>query len=566
MGQGQPVDAGRLAAALGGRSVVLVGMMGAGKTSVGKRLAAKLGLPFVDADAEIEAGAQLTISEIFERFGEVYFRDGERKVIARLLNGGPLVLATGGGAFMNSATRDKIAACGVSIWLKPNFDVLLARVRKKSNRPLLKTADPEQTLRRLLEERSPTYALADFTIESLDGSHDSVVDAILRRMAAALCKDVGPNAQTRRRVEVPLGARAYSILIGPGVIDEAGVEIAKIAPRINCAIVTDARVAPLYLDRLTASLRRAGLGSTSIICPPGEATKSYAEFARVSDGLIEARIERRDIVIALGGGVIGDLAGFCAATLRRGVRFVQIPTTLLAQVDSSVGGKTGINSKHGKNLIGAFHQPSLVLADTASLDTLSERDFRAGYAEVVKYGLIGDRRFFEFLESNWREAFVDGPTRAEAIATSCAAKARIVAADETEQGERALLNLGHTFGHALESLTHYDSERLVHGEGVAIGMVAAFRFSRELGLCSGQDATRVEAHLKALGLPTRMRDIPGFEASADDILAAMRQDKKVERGRLTFILVRGIGESFVARDLDEAKISAFLTRELTIQN
>jgi shikimate kinase / 3-dehydroquinate synthase len=566
MGQGQPADAGRVAAALGGRSVVLVGMMGAGKTSVGKRLAAKLGLPFVDADAEIEAGAQLTISEIFERFGEVYFRDGERKVIARLLNGGPLVLATGGGAFMNSATRDKIAACGVSIWLKPNFDVLLARVRKKSNRPLLKTADPEQTLRRLLEERSPTYALADFTIESLDGSHDSVVDAILRRLAAALCKDVGPYAQTRRRVEVPLGARAYSILIGPGVIDEAGAEIAKIAPRVNCAIVTDARVAPLYLDRLIASLRRAGLGSTSIICPAGEATKCYAEFARVSDALIEARIERRDIVIALGGGVIGDLAGFCAGTLRRGVRFVQIPTTLLAQVDSSVGGKTGINSRHGKNLVGAFHQPSLVLADTASLDTLSERDFRAGYAEVVKYGLIGDRRFFEFLESNWREAFVDGPTRAEAIAISCAAKARIVAADETEQGERALLNLGHTFGHALESLTHYDSERLVHGEGVAIGMATAFRFSRELGLCSGQDATRVEAHLKALGLPTRMRDIPGFEASADDILAAMRQDKKVERGRLTFILVRGIGESFVARDLDEAKISAFLTRELTLQN
>src|SRR5271155_1711329 len=295
LGQGQPVDAGRVAAALGGRSVVLVGMMGAGKTSVGKRLAAKLGLPFVDADAEIEAGAQLTISEIFERFGELYFREGERKVIARLLNGGPLVLATGGGAFMNPMTRDNIAKRGVSIWLKPNFDVLLARVRKKSNRPLLKTADPEQTLRRLLEERSPTYALADFTIESLDGSHDSVVDAILRRLAAALCKDVGPYAQTRRMVEVPLGARAYSILIGPGVIEEAGVEIAKIAPGVNCAIVTDARVAPLYLERLTASLRRAGLGSTSIICPPGEATKCYAEFARVSDALIEARIERRDI-------------------------------------------------------------------------------------------------------------------------------------------------------------------------------------------------------------------------------------------------------------------------------
>ncbi len=564
MGQGQPVDAGRVAAALSGRSVVLVGMMGAGKTSVGKRLAAKLGLPFVDADAEIEAGAQLTISEIFERFGELYFREGERKVIARLLNGGPAVLATGGGAFMNATTRQNIAKHGVSIWLKPSFDILLARVRKKSNRPLLKTADPEQTLRRLLGERTPTYALADFTIESLDGSHDTVVDAILRRLGATLGEDVAPVQEARRKVEVPLGARAYSILIGPGLLDEAGAEIARIAPLVHCAIVTDARVAPLYLDRLGASLDQAGLRSTPIVCPPGEATKCYAEFARVCDALIEARVERRDVVIALGGGVIGDLAGFCAASLRRGVRLVQIPTTLLAQVDSSVGGKTGINSRHGKNLIGAFHQPSLVLADTLCLDTLSERDFRAGYAEAVKYGLIGDRGFFEFLESNWRDAFAGGPARVEAIAVSCAAKSRVVAADETEQGERALLNLGHTFGHALERLTGYDSARLVHGEGVAIGMVSAFRFSRDLGLCSGQDATRVEAHMKAVGLPTRMRDIPGFDASPQDVLAAMRQDKKIDRGRLTFILARGIGESFVARDVDEASVSAFLARETAV--
>jgi shikimate kinase/3-dehydroquinate synthase len=565
MSQGQSIDAGQ-AAALSGRSVVLVGMMGAGKTSVGKRLAAKLGLPFVDADAEIEAGAQLTISEIFERFGEAYFREGERKVIARLLTSGPVVLATGGGAFMNATTRENIARHGVSIWLKPGFDVLLARVRKKSNRPLLKTADPERTLRQLLDERSPIYALADHTIESHDAAHDSVVEAIFQRLKGARGSDAEALSQGKRRVDVPLGARAYSILIGPGALDDAGAEIARIAPGVNCAVVTDARVAPLYLDRLAASLDRAGLRFTSIVCPPGEGSKSYSEFARVVDSLIEARIERRDIVIALGGGVVGDLAGFCAASLRRGVRLVQIPTTLLAQVDSSVGGKTGINSRHGKNLIGAFHQPSLVLADTACLNSLSERDFRAGFAEVVKYGLIGDHSFFEFLESNWRDIFAGGPSRVEAIAISCTAKARVVVADETEQGERALLNFGHTFGHALEKLTAYDPARLVHGEGVAIGMALAFRFSRELGLCSGQDAVRVEAHLKAVGLPTRIGDIPDFKGDPESLLAAMRQDKKVERGKLTFILAKSIGEAFVARDIDEDRVSAFLARELAPAN
>jgi shikimate kinase / 3-dehydroquinate synthase len=562
MGHGQAIDVRRIASALGDRSIVLVGMMGAGKTSVGKRLASRLGLPFVDADAEIETGAQLTISEIFERFGEAYFRDGERKVIARLLSGGPQVLATGGGAFMNRTTRENIAARGISIWLKPDIEVLLARVRKKSNRPLLQTADPEQTLRRILEERSPTYALADLTIEPRDGPHETVVDVTLRRVGALLRLSLESAAAEWRRIEVPLGARAYSILIGPGLIDGAGAEIGRIAPGAKCAIVTDSNVAPLYLDRLTGSLAAAGLGAVSILCPPGEATKSYEQFARVSDALIEARIERGDIAVALGGGVIGDLTGFCAAALRRGVRFVQVPTTLLAQVDSSVGGKTGINSPHGKNLVGAFHQPSLVLADSAALDSLSQREFRAGYAEVVKYGLINDRRFFEFLEARWRDIFAGGPSRVEAIAASCTAKARVVAADETERGERALLNLGHTFGHALERLAHYETSRLVHGEAVAIGMACAFRLSRRLGICSGQDATRVEAHLKTVGLPTRIPNMPGLAVGAQEMMAAMRQDKKVERGRLTFILARGIGESFIARDIQETSVVEFLESEL----
>ena len=566
MNETASVDAEGLAAALGGRSIVLVGMMGAGKTSVGKRLAQRLGLPFVDADAEIEAGAQMTIPEIFERFGEAYFREGERRVIARLLVDGPKVVATGGGAFLNEATRQRIGQSGVSIWLKPDFEVLLRRVRKRSNRPLLRTADPEATLRRLLDEHSPTYALADMTIESHDGPHDSVVDAILaglrRRVATPRDQAASPDGPALREVDVALGARAYKILIGDGLVESAGEHIARLAPGAQCAIVTDETVAALHLEKLTRSLARAGLKTAVIVCPPGEATKSYAEFARVSDALIGAHIERRDIVVAFGGGVIGDLAGFCAACLRRGVRFVQMPTTLLSQVDSSIGGKTAINSPAGKNLIGAFHQPSLVLADTGVLDTLSPREFRAGYAEVVKVGLIGDRDFFDWLETRWREVFSGGPARLEAIAKSCAAKARIVAADETEQGERALLNLGHTFGHAFERLARYESARLVHGEGVAIGMACAFRFSRQLGLCSGQDAVRVESHLEAIGLPTRISEIPGLTTDVQAILAAMRQDKKVERGRLTFILAKGIGECFIAKDVSEGQTLGFLQREL----
>ena len=549
-----------LVAMLGGKSIVLVGMMGAGKTSVGRRLAARLNLPFADADSEIEAGAQMTVPEIFERFGEPYFREGERKVVSRLLGEGQKVLATGGGSFLNAQTRARIAEKGVSIWLKPDFDVLMRRVRKRSNRPLLQTADPAETLRRLLDERTPIYALADLTIESRDGPHESVVDSIL----LALARRVGPAGgagESPRVVDVALGARSYSVLIGEGLIAGAGERLKALSPGAACAIVTDANVAALHLPRLQESLERAGLRSVAIIVPPGEASKSYAQFANVCDGIIAAHIERRDLVVALGGGVVGDLAGFAAASVRRGLRLVQIPTTLLAQVDSSVGGKTAINSPHGKNLVGAFHQPSLVLADAGALDTLNMREYRAGYAETVKYGLIGDRDFFDWLDAHWRDVFAGGRARVHAIATSCAAKARVVAADETEQGERALLNLGHTFAHAFERLTAYDGDRLVHGEAVAIGIACAFRFSQRLGFCSGQDAVRVENHLRAVGLPTRMEQIPGFDADPEAILAAMRQDKKVERGRLTFILARGIGQSFIAKDVDEARAREFLVRE-----
>jgi len=295
--------------------------------------------------------------------------------------------------------------------------------------------------------------------------------------------------------------------------------------------------------------------------PAGESSKSFSVLERVCEALISARIERADVVVALGGGVIGDLAGFAAAVVRRGLDYVQVPTTLLAQVDSSVGGKTAIDSGQGKNLIGAFHQPVLVLADTALLDTLPARQFRAGYAEVAKYGLIGDAGFFAWLEANWRELFAGGPAREHAIAVSCRMKAAIVGRDEREVGERALLNLGHTFGHALEAAAGF-SDRLLHGEAIALGMALAFAFSAKRGLLSPAEAERVERHLAAVGLPVHVSSVPGGLPGADRLMELIAQDKKVKRGRLTFILTRGIGASFIAPDVDAAEVRAFLVEKL----
>lgn len=365
-----------------------------------------------------------------------------------------------------------------------------------------------------------------------------------------------------RLVHVPLGERAYDILIGDGLIGRAGGEISTRIKGRKAAVITDENVGPLYHGALMDGLEADGFDTVSLTLPAGEKTKSFDHLTKVCDVLLEARIERNDVVIALGGGVIGDLTGFAAGIVRRGVRFVQIPTSLLSQVDSSVGGKTGINARQGKNLVGVFNQPDLVLADTAVLNTLSEREFRAGYAEVAKYGLIDKPEFFEWLERNWREVFSGGPARTEAIALSCQAKADVVVADERENGRRALLNLGHTFGHALEAATHYDSNRLVHGEGVAIGMVLAHEFSARLNLASPDDAKRVERHLKEVGLPTRIGEIPGEMPSAEELMKAIAQDKKVKGGQLTFILTHGVGQSFVADDVPSSEVLAFLNEKL----
>jgi 3-dehydroquinate synthase len=367
------------------------------------------------------------------------------------------------------------------------------------------------------------------------------------------------------RVEVALGERSYDIVIGRDVLPSLGARLAALRPGARTAIVTDRTVAKHWLEKTEASLAEAGVASSRIIVGEGEGSKSYAGLEQVCEALIAAKIERNDLVIALGGGVVGDLCGFAAAVVRRGVDFVQLPTSLLAQVDSSVGGKTGINSPQGKNLLGAFHQPVLVIADTAVLDTLSPRQFRAGYAEVAKYGALGDAAFFAWLEANHADVFCGGAAREHAIATSCRAKAAIVARDERENGERALLNLGHTFGHALEAATGF-SDRLFHGEGVAVGMVLAAELSVQLGMLAEADAMRLRHHLAEVGLPTYLQDIAGFAqeglADADALMALMAQDKKVKRGRLTFILLQALGRAVVSSDVEPALVRDFLARKL----
>src|SRR6202166_1844883 len=366
-------------------------------------------------------------------------------------------------------------------------------------------------------------------------------------------------------VGVALGERAYDIVIGRNVLQSLGARIAALRPGARTAVVTDRNVAKHWLEKTEASLSEAGVATSHIIVEEGEGSKTYAGLEKVSEALIAARIERNDLVIALGGGVVGDLAGFAAAILRRGVDFVQVPTSLLAQVDSSVGGKTGINSPQGKNLLGAFHQPVLVVADTAVLDTLSPRQFRAGYAEVAKYGVLGDAAFFAWLEANHADIFAGGAAREHAIATSCRAKAAIVARDERETGERALLNLGHTFGHALEAATGF-SDRLFHGEGVSVGMVLAAELSAQLGMIAETDAMRVKHHLAEVGLPTHLHDIAGFAqeglADADALMTLMAQDKKVKRGRLTFILLRAVGRAVIAPDVEPSLVRDFLKARL----
>jgi shikimate kinase / 3-dehydroquinate synthase len=539
---------------LRGQRIVLVGLMGAGKTSIGRRLAARLGLPFLDADAEIELAAGCTIPELFARYGEPYFRDGEKKVIRRLLAGGPAVLAYGGGAFMDADTRRATRERALSVWLRCALPTLVRRVASRDNRPLLANQDHETALARLMAQRYPVYAEADVIVDCGDEMPETTTTKVLD----ALTAHAPP-----RRLPVQLSTTRYDVVIGDGLLARAGALLAPVLPQKRAVIVSDANVARLHMKTVLAGLAENGFQTSSIIVPAGEATKNVDSYVSLVDQLLEARVERRTAVIALGGGVVGDLAGFAAATTLRGLPFVQIPTTLLAQVDSSVGGKTAVNSKRGKNLIGAFYQPKMVLADTGSLATLPPRELRAGYAEIAKAGLIGDAGFFAWCERNGG-AIVSGDraAQAEAIERACAFKAAVVGDDEREEKPndgRALLNLGHTFGHALEAEYGYDGG-LLHGEGVAIGLGLAFRLSEKLGHCSAGDVDRVISHVAAVGMAADLRSL-NRRFSTASLIGHMRRDKKVRDGVLNFVLVHGIGEAFTSGDVPVDAVEELLREE-----
>jgi shikimate kinase/3-dehydroquinate synthase len=538
------------------RCVVLIGMPGAGKSSIGRRLAARLGLPFVDADAEIEAAAGLPITDIFARYGEPHFRDGERRVITRILAGPPVVLATGGGAFADARTRAAVQASGaLSVWLRAGMPTLLRRVAGREHRPMFLNADPREVLERLVAARHPLFAEADIIVDCTD----EPPEVTTRRVAEAIAAHSPPQ-----RLAVGLGDRGYDILVGPGLLARAGALLAPVLPARRVVVISDSDVARLHLPALRTGLAEAGFVTLAEhLVPPGEATKCFAAVQAAVETILAAGADRRTAVLALGGGVVGDLAGFVAAVTLRGLPFVQVPTTLLAQVDSSVGGKTGINLSLGKNLVGAFHQPRLVLADAGVLATLPPRELRAGWAEVAKHGLIAGEALWHWCEAAGPAAVAgDAAALAQAVLESCRLKSAVVAADEreeSEEGGRALLNLGHTFAHALEAESGYGGG-LLHGEAVAVGLGLAASLSARLGHCSQEWPGRVIAHLHSVGLPARIADLPRGH-SARLLIGRMRKDKKARDGAMRFVLLRGPGACFTAGDVPEDQVERLLLDE-----
>jgi shikimate kinase/3-dehydroquinate synthase len=541
-------------------NIFLVGLMGSGKTTIGRQLAKRLGKRFVDSDHEIEARTGASIPLIFDIEGEASFRRREADVIRDLSSQRGIVLATGGGAVLDAGTRARLAERGTVIYLRAHVNSILQRVAHDKNRPLLRTADPRRTLELLTAQREPLYReVAHLVIDTGRPNVQSMVQTILEQLAALARKSAIASMNspaslhgTAERpdaspftLNVDLGERSYPIAIGPGLLDDAALVVRYVNGR-QVAIVTNTTVAPLYLEKIAAPLRAAGRDVLEIILPDGEQYKNWESLMLVFDAMLAHKCDRQTTVVALGGGVIGDMAGFAAASYMRGVPFVQVPTTLLAQVDSSVGGKTGLNHPLGKNMIGAFYQPRAVLADTSTLATLPARELAAGLAEVIKHGAILDAAFFDWLEQNMAKLVARDPAAlAHAIARSCEIKADVVRRDEREGGLRAVLNFGHTFGHAIEAGLGYGN--WLHGEAVGCGMVMAADLSQRLGQVDAATAARVKALVAAAGLPVAAPDL-----GAARWLELMKVDKKNEDGAIRFILLKPLGSPSIgpAREAD----------------
>ncbi len=536
---------------------VLVGPTGAGKSTVGPLLATRLGLRFVDLDQTLEQAAGRRITDIFEQDGEAAFRALESEMLVRCLEEDSIVLATGAGAVLDAGNRERMRAAGCVVHLHAGVRRQLERLRDRGDRPLLALVDREATLDAMARDRGAHYAaVAHLRLDTDARTAHEVVEALFRALPLA-----SASGGARHRLDVHSPSGPYPIHIGAGLVADGEALAAALRGR-HALLVTDANVAALHAPVVEAALRRhrPTLDLATHVIPPGESEKTLDRWREVIDALAALGATRDAAVVALGGGVVGDLAGFAAACWMRGIDVVQVPTTLLAMVDSSVGGKTAVDLPAGKNLVGAFHPPSAVVADTAMLATLPDRELRAGLAEVAKYGAVFDAHFLGWLEAKADALLARDPDAiAEAVARSCGFKAEVVARDPFERGDRALLNFGHTFGHAIEAELGYAGAvgGLVHGEAVAVGMVLAARLSAALGRAPMADAGRLERLLARFGLPTR---IPAG-LSPPSLLARMRLDKKADAAGLRFILWDAAGEGRIARDVPEAKVLEVLAAD-----
>jgi shikimate kinase / 3-dehydroquinate synthase len=519
-------------------NIILVGMMGSGKTTVGRLLAKQLGKTFIDSDEEILKRTGVTIQHIFDVEGEAGFRQREASIVQELLQRNDLVLATGGGAVLDAHNRSMMRENGTVVYLKSGVHDLWQRTRHDRSRPLLQTADPRAKLHELFEQRNPLYTeTADIVMHTGKQNVQVLLSALQRKLNAS--HSATKNLDTMQTLKVGLAERSYPIHIGSGLLNRADL-ILPFLQHKRVAIVSNTTVAPLYLGALSKMLESNGVRVVSIILPDGEQYKNSETLNLIYDALLTHRCERNTPLIALGGGVIGDMTGYAAATYLRGVPFIQIPTTLLSQVDSSVGGKTGINHPLGKNMIGAFYQPQLVLADIATLNTLPDQELRAGLAEVIKYGLIRDLPFLEWLEANMEKLLArDVGALQYAIARSCENKAEVVGNDERESGERALLNLGHTFGHAIENGMGYGA--WLHGEAVAAGTIMAADLSQRMGWISEQDVVRIRQLFERAGLP-----VVAPHLGVEQYLQLMGLDKKVVNGQIRFVLLKALGHAVIS--------------------